>query len=229
MISAQSPGQGAEAPVMASPEKRSAEVSSGEASTSGDENNTTPVNGKLGFLVVSPYTEQEHLLDLDSLDAENVLLAEALALMKNVRLDYATASYIDSFNWDEIMEELTRLALQRAHRWRETSFFIVAFRSQIPPTTAYEDLGVLDKAAHAEATASGGFLKYWFGNPDNEGRNLATCVWRSLKDAKAGNVGPAHRRAAGAAREMYSHWKIDRHRLTIRDDLRSWELVDWTD
>ncbi|RYP26016.1 hypothetical protein DL767_008198 [Monosporascus sp. MG133] len=224
MISAQSPRQGAEAAVMGFPEKRSAEVSSVEVTASGGENNTTPANGKLGFLVSSPYTEQEHLLDLDSLDAENVLLAQALALMKNVRLDYATASYIESFNWDEIMEELRRLALQRVHRWRETSFFIVAFRSQIPPTTAYEDLGVLDKAAHAEATASGGFL-----NPDNEGRNLATCVWRSLKDAKAGNVGPAHRRAAGATREMYSHWKIDRHRLTIRDDLQSWELVDWTD
>ncbi|RYO81867.1 hypothetical protein DL766_007061 [Monosporascus sp. MC13-8B] len=224
MIPAQSPRHGAKAPVMAFPEKHSAEASSVEVSASGDENNTTRVNGKLRFLVASPYTEREHLLDLDSLDSENVLLAEALALMKNVRLDYATASYIESFNWDEIMEELTRLALQRGHRWRETSFFIVAFRSRIPPTTAYEDLGVLDKAAHAEATASGGFL-----NPDNEGRNLATCVWRSLKDAKAGNVGPAHRRAAGATRAMYSHWKIDRHRLTIRDDLQSWELVDWTD
>ncbi|RYP72998.1 hypothetical protein DL771_003866 [Monosporascus sp. 5C6A] len=229
MISAQLPRQGAEAPVIAYPEKRSTEIPSVEVTAPGDENNTTPANGKSRFLVASPYTEQEHLLDLDSLDAENVLLAEALALMKNVRLDYATASYIESFNWDEIMEELARLALQRVHRWRETSFFIVAFRSKIPPTTAYEDLGVLDKAAHAEATASGGFLKYWFGSPDNEGRNLATCVWRSLKDAKAGNVGPAHRRAAGATREMYTHWKIDRYRLTIRDELRSWELVDWTD
>ncbi|RYP05848.1 hypothetical protein DL764_003522 [Monosporascus ibericus] len=134
MISAQSPRQGAEAPVMASPEKRPAEVSRVEVTASGDKRNMTPANGG------------------------------------------------------------------------ETSFFIVAFRSQIPPTTAYEELGVLDKAAHAEATASGGFL-----NPDDEGRNLATCVWRSLKDAKAGKVGPAHRRAAGATREMYSHWKIDRH------------------
>jgi translation initiation factor 3 subunit H len=35
----------------------------------------------------------------------------------------------------------------------------VVFRSQIPPTTVYADLGALDKAAHEEATKSGGFLK----------------------------------------------------------------------
>jgi hypothetical protein len=35
----------------------------------------------------------------------------------------------------------------------------VVFRSRIPPTTDYAHLGELDKAAHAEAMASGGFLK----------------------------------------------------------------------
>ncbi|KAI0594530.1 eukaryotic translation initiation factor 3 subunit-like protein [Biscogniauxia sp. FL1348] len=170
------------------------------------------------FLVVSPYTEKAHLLDLRTLDRENALLAQALTHMKCLRDDYATAPYTDTFNWSEIMEELGRLAQQSGHRWRETSFYVVAFRSQIPPTTAYEDLGALDKAAHAEATASGGFLKYWFGSPDKDGRNLATCLWRSQEDAKKGGVGPGHRRAAAAARDLYSHWKIDRHRLIIRDD-----------
>lgn len=32
-------------------------------------------------------------------------------------------------------------------------------RSQISPTTDYSHLGALDKAAHAEAVQSGGFLK----------------------------------------------------------------------
>ncbi|KAI1639269.1 hypothetical protein F4809DRAFT_157554 [Biscogniauxia mediterranea] len=178
------------------------------------------------FLVVSPYTEKAHLLDLRTLDRENALLAQALVHMKCLRDDYATAPYTDTFNWSEMMKELGRLAKQSGHRWRETSFYIVAFRSQIPPTTAYEDLGALDKAAHAEATASGGFLKYWFGSPDKDGRNLATCLWRSQEDAKKGGVGPGHRRAAAAARDLYSHWKIDRHKLIIRDDVQSWEITD---
>lgn len=120
---------------------------------------TSDNTNQLRFLQVSPYTEQAHLLDLQTLDEENALLALALVQMKNTRDDYATAPYLDTFNWAEIMESLRALARERNHHWRETSFYIVAFRSQIPPTTVYADLGVLDKAAHAEATASGGFLK----------------------------------------------------------------------
>lgn len=112
------------------------------------------------YLLVSPYTEKDHLLDLRSLDAENALLARALTRMKNLRPDYATAPYLQTFNWEEIMDELKKLARDAGHAWKETSFYIVAFRSQIPPTTVYAELGALDKAAHAEATASGGFLKY---------------------------------------------------------------------
>ncbi|KAL7628454.1 hypothetical protein AAE478_002657 [Parahypoxylon ruwenzoriense] len=182
---------------------------------------------KSHFLIVSPYTEQEHLLDLRTVDAENALLARALIGMRSLRSDYATAPYIEIFNWDEVIEELTRLVRQHGHEWKETSFFVVAFRSQIPPTTVYEDLGVLDKAAHAEATASGGFLKYWFGDPDKDGKNLATCLWKSQEHAIKGGVGPAHRKAAGAARSLYTNWKIDRHRLIIRDDVQSWDIIDW--
>jgi hypothetical protein len=119
----------------------------------------TSDTNQLRFLQASPYTEQAHLLDLETLDEENALLALALVQMKNTRDDYATAPYLDIFNWAEIIESLRALARKQNHHWRETSFYIVAFRSQIPPTTVYADLGVLDKAAHAEATASGGFLK----------------------------------------------------------------------
>ncbi|KAK3306425.1 uncharacterized protein B0T15DRAFT_139813 [Chaetomium strumarium] len=179
------------------------------------------------YLVVSPYQEQDHLLDLQSLDVENQLLAVSLTTMKCLRDDYATAPYTQTFNWDEIMATLRTLARETNHAWKKTSFFVVAFRSRIPPTTVYEELGALDKAAHAEATASGGFLKYWFGTPDVEGRNLATCIWRSQEDARKGGTGPAHRKAAGAARTLYSYWKIDRLKLTIEDNVSSWAITDW--
>ncbi|KAK4176659.1 hypothetical protein QBC36DRAFT_290340 [Triangularia setosa] len=181
------------------------------------------------YLVASPYTEQEHLLDLETLDNENQLLALALTQMKCLRDDYATAPYLGTFNWHDIIDTLRALALQKQHKWKKTSFYIVAFRSRIPPTTIYAELGTLDKAAHVEATSSGGFLKYWFGTPDVEGRNLATCVWRSQEDARKGGIGPAHRKAAGAARHLYSFWKIDRHRLTIEDGVNGWSITEWTD
>ncbi|KAF6811885.1 UPF0643 protein PB2B2.08 [Colletotrichum sojae] len=183
------------------------------------------------FIVHSPYTDPEHLLDLETLDDENALLARALSHLECLRADYATAGYTESFNWGDVMRELKILVETTGKTFKETSFYIVAFRSQIPPSTVYGDLGILDKAAHAEANQVGGFLndRYWFGSPDAEGRNLATCVWRSRPDAVKAGHGPAHRRASRATASMYSFWRIDRHRLVIRDGAESWEIVDWVD
>ncbi|KAF4472317.1 hypothetical protein FALBO_789 [Fusarium albosuccineum] len=184
-------------------------------------------NGR--YLVQSPYTEKEHLLDLETLDNENALLARALGRFRALREDYATAPYVESFNWPEVIEEVKRLAAESGKGFKETSFYIVAFRSRIKKTTEYADLGRLDKAAHAEAVASGGFLKYWFGAPDSELANLATCIWRSREDAKQGGTGPAHRKAAGATRAMYEFWRIDQHRLIIRDNVDAWEIIPWAE
>jgi len=111
------------------------------------------------FLVVSAYEEHPHLLDLRTLDTPNQLLAKALVCMKNLREDYATAGYEKSFNWTEIVDSLREIAATSDIEWKEAAFYVVVFRSQIPPTTAYSDLGALDKPAHAEAMKSGGFLK----------------------------------------------------------------------
>jgi len=116
-------------------------------------------NTDKNFLVVSPYDEKPHLLDLRTLDIPNQLLARALVGLKCLREDYATAPYVETFNWAEVVDTVRHLAKTSEFEWKETSFYIVVFRSQIPPTTTYEDLHTLDKDAHAEATASGGFLK----------------------------------------------------------------------
>lgn len=116
--------------------------------------------GTRRYVVASPYTEADHLLDLETLDAENQMLAEALVGLECLRDDYATAAYADTFNWDEVVGRVRELAAARNHGWRETSWYIVAFRSRYEQGIDYSHLGDLDKAAHAEATASGGFLKY---------------------------------------------------------------------
>jgi hypothetical protein len=104
---------------------------------------------------------------------ENQLLALSLAKLRCLRKDYATAPYIETFNWEEVMKSLHTLVRGVGHSWKETSFFVVAFRSRIPPTTVYAELGTLDKAAHAEATASGGFLKYASPNVPNTRPEIA--------------------------------------------------------
>lgn len=151
------------------------------------------------YLVVSPYTEKGHLLDLETLDKENQILAIALSRLKNVREDYATGPYLEIFNWTEVIETLRTLVRESGYSWKETSFYIVAFRSQIPPTTVYADLGVLDKAAHVEATASGGFLK--FVNPSfSRGGPMLTTAGTGLVPLMS--KGGISRRACGARKKM---------------------------
>lgn len=111
------------------------------------------------FLTVSPYDERPHQLDLRTVDISCQLLAKALVHMRSLREDYATAPYCDTFNFNELAESLRTLAANAKFEWKQKDFYIVVFRSQIPPTTIYADLGVLDQAAHKEATQSGGFLK----------------------------------------------------------------------
>jgi hypothetical protein len=111
------------------------------------------------LLVVSPYTERGHLLDLNTLDKPDQLLAKALVEMAPVRDDYATAPYIEAFNWDRIIETLRDLAAAENYDWQRHLFYIVVFRSQLPPTTDRVQLGLMDVKVHVEATKSGGLLK----------------------------------------------------------------------
>lgn len=132
------------------------------------------------FLAVSPYTTLPHLLDLRPLEGSERLLAKALAVLEPVREDYATSPYAEAFNWDEVIDRLQSLMQlsKSGFEWKHQYFYIVVFRSQIPTTTDRRHLGELDQQSHAEATKSGGLLKYWYGLPDESGRNLATCKTR---------------------------------------------------
>lgn len=128
------------------------------------------------LLVVSPYTSLPHLLDLRPLKEPQRLLAKALTILQSTRPDYALAPYDQSFNWDAVTHRLKSLLELSTHQWQRQHFYIVVFRSQVPPTTDRTHLGTLDQKSHIEATKSGGLLKYWFGLPDENGRNLATCT-----------------------------------------------------
>ena len=130
-------------------------------------------------LVVSPYTTSPHLLDLRTLEEPQRLLAKSLTVLHSTREDYATAAYHQSFNWDAVIDQLKSLLDSSNYQWHHQHFYIVVFRSQIPPTTDRTHLIELDQQSHAEATRSGGLLKYWFGLPDENGRNLATCTFPS--------------------------------------------------
>lgn len=126
-------------------------------------------------LLVSPYLSHHHLLDIRTVGKQEQLLSTALMLLAPVRDDWGSAPYLTAFNWPIVIEALRLLVRAQNFTWREQTFFTVAFRSVLSPTADYARLLELDEEAHVEATKSGGLLKYWFGEPDINRRNLATC------------------------------------------------------
>lgn len=180
-------------------------------------------------LIVSPYTTLPHLLDLRTLEESSRLLTKALTILQSVREDYATALYYQSFNWDAVIDRLKSLLELSEYQWKRQHFYIVVFRSQLPPTTDRTHLGELDEKSHAEATKSGGLLKYWFGVPDENGRNLATCIWRNFADARLASIGPGHKEAMRATMNLYTEWKLERLKFEIGDGAGVWSITPWED
>ena len=127
------------------------------------------------YLVASPYPGAQHLLDTSVLDPQNRAMAHALTLLKPLRQDYATCAYEMAFNWEQVMQFLVDLVNKGQFVWKHHPFYVVEFRSKLKKGIDSELLYMLDKQSHAEASESGGLLKYWYGTPDEMRYNLATC------------------------------------------------------
>jgi len=126
-------------------------------------------------LISSPYPDIVNRLDLRPLSTSDRLFAFALSALESIRLDYATAPYVESFNWPLVFRSLHQLCCQAGLEWQRQEFYVVIFRSKLREDANRERLHELDQKSHEEACASGGLLKYWFGSCDPVRRNLATC------------------------------------------------------
>jgi hypothetical protein len=132
------------------------------------------------WLVASPYLEQPHLLDLNTLDPQDRLFAIALSSLKLATEDYAIVRYEEVFDFEALMTLLKSLADRQGIQWRRQDFYVVEFRSTLKPEHDNERLFFLDRESHKEAVASGGLLKYWYGVPNPDRKNLATCMYASF-------------------------------------------------
>ncbi|KAL2695716.1 hypothetical protein AAEP93_003809 [Penicillium crustosum] len=180
-------------------------------------------------LIASPYNSVPHLLDISALERQDRLFALALAYLKPIRDDYATAEYTESFNWTEVYDLLRTFSQAENHAWKSQSYYVVIFRSILLPDIDSDRLYDLDAHSHQEAIASGGLLKYWFGAKNDKHRNLATCIWRNRNDARLGGRGPWHAQARAAATVMYEEIKFTTLRLDIEDGVQSWKLISILD
>jgi hypothetical protein len=181
------------------------------------------------FLISSPYNNPGHYLNLSTLPTPSRLFALALTALKPIHSSYATAPYTSSLNFPHVLSVLRSLIAHESVSWRETSFYVVVFRSQLRHGVDQDWLYKLDFESHREACESGGLLKYWFGRADLEGerRNLATCFWLSREDAHRGGLGPWHAKARRAAREVYESIVFSTHRFTVLDGAEGWRFEDW--
>ncbi|KAJ6190455.1 hypothetical protein N7519_000476 [Penicillium mononematosum] len=178
-------------------------------------------------LIASPYNSVPHLLDIAALERQDRLFALALAYLKPIRDDYATAGYTESFNWTEVFDLLRAFSQAEDHTWKSQSYYVVIFRSTLLPGIDSDRLYELDAHSHQEAIASGGLLKYWFGAKNDRHQNMATCIWRNRNDARLGGRGPWHAQARAAAPTMYEQIRFTTLRLVIEDGVQSWTLSDW--
>lgn len=142
--------------------------------------------GRSRFMPVSTgyNTKTSHFIDLTTLDLSDQLLTMALPQMEEARSDYAVhnaVNYNDAFNWSSVLDTLRELAREEGYSWSQPrQYHVIAFYSQLyPEVKASKERSALlydlDEAAFSAAMEGGGLLKYWFGKPDEEGRNLATC------------------------------------------------------
>ena len=139
------------------------------------DSNFEPGQGPPRWLIVSPYPETGHLLDLEVLNMPDRLLALASTELEPATAQYATVQYDQALDWISLMATLKLLAAKEGYRWTRHEFYVVEFRSKLKKTIDAELLFKLDKESHKEAMQSGGLLKYWYGVPDANRSNLATC------------------------------------------------------
>ncbi|PZC97756.1 hypothetical protein A1F97_06819 [Pyrenophora tritici-repentis] len=182
------------------------------------------------LLISSPYNLPGHYLDITSpaLPTSSRLFALALTALKPIVETYATTSYTSALNLDDVLSLLRDLVREEEEfKWKETSFYVVTFRSKLKESVDNDSLYKLDAESHREACESGGLLKYWFGKTDGERRNLATCFWHSREDAYKGGLGPWHRKARAAGRELYESIIFTTHRFTVLDGAEGYRFEDW--
>ncbi|EMD65123.1 hypothetical protein COCSADRAFT_170940 [Bipolaris sorokiniana ND90Pr] len=190
---------------------------------------TTPPNSTPSdSLITSPYNKPGHYLSLSTppLPLPSLLLAVALTSLQPTLPTYATAHYTSALNLDVVLDVLCALVKREGLKWPETRFYVVVFRSKLKDNIDNDYLYKLDEESHAEACASGGLLKYWFGKSDLERRNLATCFWHSREDAYRGGLGPWHKKARAAGRELYEHITFTTHWFTVLEGVEGYTFED---
>lgn len=91
---------------------------------------------------------------------------------------------------------------------------MVAFRSLRRPDVDEARLTSHDDWAHTEAMDAPGFIHYFRGPTQPDGRCMSFCLWDSRTQARAAAGRPAHTEAAAITHEAYAEYSLEFHRVT---------------
>jgi hypothetical protein len=138
---------------------------------------------------------------------------------------YATLPVADAFTWDACEPDV------ESGEW-----YMVAFRSIRRPDVDEGRLTSHDDWAHAEAMDAPGFVHYFKGPTQPDGRCMSFCLWDSRVEARAAAGRPAHTQAAALTHEAYAEYTLEFHRVIrvadggftfeVYDESRAWQIVE---
>src|ERR687889_1641193 len=115
--------------------------------------------------------------------------------------DYAILPIEDGFDWSS----LSCCLFDR--------LYLVVFRSVWQPEADLDLLREHDDRAFEEALESGGLLRYFKGEANEQRECLSFCLWETREQAIEAAGAAAHQSAAEISVRMYESYELDRYWL----------------
>jgi hypothetical protein len=116
--------------------------------------------------------------------------------------DYATRPVQDGFSWSS---SLLGCAFER--------LYLVVFRSVRRPSADLDLLREHDDRAYEDALESGGLLRYFKGEANEQRACLSFCLWDTRRQALEAAGAASHQSAAEISVRMYESYALDRYWL----------------
>ena len=129
-------------------------------------------------------------------------LRRACQQISPIYSDYATRPIQDGFSWSSA---LAGCAFER--------LYLVVFRSVRRPSADLDLLREHDDRAHEKALQSGGLLRYFKGEANEQRECLSFCLWETREQAIEAAGAASHRSAAEISVRMYESYVLDRYWL----------------
>jgi hypothetical protein len=116
--------------------------------------------------------------------------------------DYAARPVQDGFSWSS---SLAGCAFER--------LYLVVFRSVRRPSADLDLLREHDDRAYEKALESGGLLRYFKGEANEQRECLSFCLWETREQAIEAAGAASHQSAAEISVRMYESYELDRYWL----------------